>query len=671
MPLLETRGAASAKGFGLTGSTATPVYIEDVFSTFLYLGDSTYRGINNGINLGEFGGAVIVKGRSGGTSTFDTDNVIQPDGGFSLTMSTDSARQQNFNFAGFNQNGFTVWSPGPFGTSQTNTSGVTYTSWTFRKQPKFFDVVTWVGDGSSTRTINHNLGSVPGCIITKAFTATNDWWTYHRAASATPLKTYARVNSTDPTTTSVSDLWGATSTTITVASALTLNDSGVSYVAYLFAHDAGGFGASGTDNVISCGSFTGAGPGSTITVNLGWEPQWLMFKRTDGFGDWIVIDNMRGWTTGGDDSYLRLNTPGSETSVTGGPALNATGFTWNPASGTQFIYIAIRRGPMKTPTNGTRVFSPITYTGNSINSSTVQNITPNFPTDMSWITSRATTGQARQSFDRLRGRNLVLYPSLNITEENFNSLYSPSSVGFASNEDVILTGRYTNYGLYNNSGTSQVAWNFRRAPSFFDQVCYTGGGSYPFVINHNLGVMPEMMIFKRRNAAQSWWTYTTAITSPNANWYQNYVILNSTASRSGDSTSFTVAPTSTAITTNAFFAESGETWVVYLFASCPGVSKVGSYTGTGAAQTINCGFSSGVRFVLIKRTDATGDWWVYDIARGISSSNDPYLFLNNDAEAEVDTTNYVDTDPTGFKLTASAPAGLNANGGTYLFFAIA
>ena len=75
--------------------------------------------------------------------------------------------------------------------------------------------------------------------------------------------------------------------------------------------------------------------------------------------------------------------------------------------------------------------------------------------------------------------------------------------------------------------------------------------------------------------------------------------------------------------------------------------------------------------MLIKRTDATGDWWVYDIARGISSSNDPYLFLNNDAEAEVDTTNYVDTDPTGFKLTASAPAGLNANGGTYLFFAIA
>lgn len=670
MPLLETRGAASAKGFGLTGSTATPVYIEDVFSTYLYTGDSTYRAIINDINLADFGGAVIVKGRSGGTSTFDTDNVINPGGGFSLTMNTSSARQQNFNFAGFNSNGFTVWSPGPFGTSQTNTNGVTYTSWTFRKQTKFFDVVGYTGDGSNNRQISHNLGSTPGCIIIKKYSNDQSWILYHRSAGAGK---FFIINGTDGVNTDANAFPSVTDTTFTPTADnnnFSLNDSGDSYVAYLFAHNAGGFGLSGTDNVISCGSYVDTGSG-TQTINLGWEPQWVLRKVSSGVGSWTVVDNMRGLGNLGNAAGLNLNTTGAEFNFNSA-GITSTGFQWSTSgSANTFIYIAIRRGPMKIPTNGARVFNPTTYTGNSINSSTVQNITPNFPTDMSWITSRATTGQARQSFDRLRGRNLVLYPSLPSIEDDFNSTYSPSSVGFASNEDVILTGRYTNYGLYNNSGTSQVAWNFRRAPSFFDQVCYTGGGSYPFVINHNLGVMPEMMIFKRRNASQAWWTYTTAITSPNANWYQNYVILNSTASRGGDSTSFTVAPTSTAITTNAFFAESGETWVVYLFASCPGVSKVGSYTGTGAAQTINCGFSSGVRFVLIKRTDATGDWWVYDIARGISSSNDPYLFLNNDAEAEVDTTNYVDTDPTGFKLTASAPAGLNANGGTYLFFAIA
>jgi hypothetical protein len=112
------------------------------------------------------------------------------------------------------------------------------------------------------------------------------------------------------------------------------------------------------------------------------------------------------------------------------------------------------------------------------------------------------------------------------------------------------------------------------------------------------------------------------------------------------------------------------TYVNYLFATCAGVSKVGSYTGTGALQTVNCGFTSGARFVLIKRTDSTGDWWTYDSARGITSGNDPYLFLNSTA-AEVTGTNYVDTDSTGFKVTAAAPAGLNASGGSYIFFAVA
>jgi len=659
MPLLETRGAASAKGFGLTGSTTTPVYIEDVFSTFLYLGDSTYRAIINDINLADFGGAVIVKGRSGGTSTFDTDNVITPGGGFSLTMSTDSARQQNFNFAGFNSNGFTVWSPGPFGTSQTNTSGVTYTSWTFRKQPKFFDVVTWVGDGSSTRTINHNLGSVPGCIITKAFTATNDWWTYHRAASATPLKTYARVNSTDPTTTSVSDLWGATSTTITVASALTLNDSGVSYVAYLFAHDAGGFGASGTDNVISCGSFTGAGSGSTITVNLGWEPQWLMFKRTDNFGDWIVIDNMRGWTTGGNDSYLRLNTPGSEISITGGPALNATGFTWNPGSGTQFIYIAIRRGPMKTPTTGTSVFNSLLRTGTGATA----NVTGvGFPPDILLDTMRSPSW-TRSMWDRLRGPNVRVATNQTAAENT----YTDAVMSFG--QDGVTLGADGNFDV-NGSGYPYINWFFRRAPGFFDVVCYTGTGSATTQA-HNLGVVPELMIVKRRNAGSEfdWWPVYSKAPFNDPVVYQ----LNTTSGAFGltsvwNSTNPTASVFSvgTSQTTNA----SGGTYVAYLFASCPGVSKCGSYTGTGALQTIDCGFTGGARFVLIKRYDNSGDWFVYDSARGITSGNDPYLFLNSTA-AEVTGTNYVDTTSVGFQVTAAAPAGLNANGGTYIFLAVA
>jgi hypothetical protein len=114
----------------------------------------------------------------------------------------------------------------------------------------------------------------------------------------------------------------------------------------------------------------------------------------------------------------------------------------------------------------------------------------------------------------------------------------------------------------------------------------------------------------------------------------------------------------------------GELGIAYLFATLAGVSKVGSYTGTGADLNVDCGFSAGARFILIKRADSTGDWYVYDSARGIVAGNDPYLLLNS-TDAEVTGTDYIDPLSSGFTVTSSAPAALNASGGTYIFLAIA
>ena len=112
------------------------------------------------------------------------------------------------------------------------------------------------------------------------------------------------------------------------------------------------------------------------------------------------------------------------------------------------------------------------------------------------------------------------------------------------------------------------------------------------------------------------------------------------------------------------------TYIAYLFATVPGISKVGSYTGTSATVNVDCGFSAGARFILIKRSDSTGDWYVYDTARGIISGNDPYILLNTTA-AQVTNTDYIDPLASGFTVTSSAPVGLNADGGTYIFLAIA
>jgi hypothetical protein len=173
--------------------------------------------------------------------------------------------------------------------------------------------------------------------------------------------------------------------------------------------------------------------------------------------------------------------------------------------------------------------------------------------------------------------------------------------------------------------------------------------------------------YKNRNNSQVWGVYNS--NSGNS----GRLILNAT-----DSLYSPVQDWNSTSPTDSVFSLGGEyrvngpsyTYVAYLFATLAGVSKVGSYTGTGADLNVDCGFSAGARFILIKRTDSTGDWYVWDSARGIVSGNDPYLLLNSTA-AEVTSTDYIDPLSSGFTVTSSAPAALNASGGTYIFLAIA
>ena len=216
-------------------------------------------------------------------------------------------------------------------------------------------------------------------------------------------------------------------------------------------------------------------------------------------------------------------------------------------------------------------------------------------------------------------------------------------------------------------GANAVYWNFRRAPSFFDEVCWSGAGAN-LVINHNLQAVPELIINKYRNGTSYGWATTAAgLVNPNT----NYLTLNNSnaEANSGASPGFIYDRTSTTFTVSSDLAQSGFNWVSYLFASCPGVSKVGSYTGTATTKQIDCGFTGGARFVLIKKTSGTGSWYVWDSARGIVSGNDPYLLLNSTA-AEVTSTDYIDTYSAGFEISSTAPSEINENGGSFIFLAI-
>lgn len=658
MPLQETSGAASYDAFG-GGPPFEPVYIESVFSTTLYTGNGSTQTITNGIDLAGKGGLVWTKCRSvdRSHSAFDTNRGVS----LALSQNTTIAQYSSSGVTAFNNNGFTLGSA-----AQANFNGDTFASWTFRKQPKFFDVVTWTGNGTGSRAISHSLASTPGCIILKRTDSADDWWVVHRSASN--FGNYAVLNTTAAFTSSInSGISSVGSTSFTVSAYY--NSSGATWVAYIFGHDAGGFGLTGTDNVITCGEFTTDGSGNA-TVNLGYEPQWALIKPRNSTGDWVLIDTMRSWVVGGNnDALLYANT--SDAEITGNNFGNptATGFTVGGLtfSNTSYIYIAIRRGPMKTPTTGTSVFNPLARTGTSINPTVVTtNNNPDLLMSFPRTASPAAYGMC--FWDKLRGISPMLQSSTTSAEISTNTtrvLQGWLNTGYQAGADFAE-------GYLNYSGSTYINYPITRAPGFFDVVCYTGTGSATTVA-HNLGVVPELILVKRRDATFAGRVYSATL--GNTKFLQlfsatgNAAEANTGAGSNGEWNATT--PTSSVFSVGAVSATNGSgfTFVAYLFASCPGVSKVGSYTGTGALQTINCGFTGGARFVLIKRTDSTGDWFVYDSARGISSGNDPYLLLNSTA-AEVTGTNYVDTTSVGFQVTAAAPAGLNANGGSYIFLAI-
>ena len=654
MPLLETKGAASAQGFGLTLQQAAANYIEDVFSTWLYTGNSSTQTITNGIDLSTKGGLVWVKLRS---DSFNNALIDTARGGNKVLVSNSTGAQVTSAniITSFNNNGFSL---GDY--DDTNTVGGRFVSWTFRKQPKFFDVVTYTGNGSN-RTISHNLGSVPGCIIVKAADDGSSWAVYHRSLANTE---YLVLNTTAAKATGTT-YWNSTtptSTEFSIGTNANINTSGRTYVAYLFAHDAGGFGLTGTDNVISCGSYTGNGSTTGPTITLGYEPQWVMVKRaTVSTGSWEIYDSMRGFTMG-NDAVLRADTSGAEFSTVNRINPTATGFQLADsdgdvnANGSVYIYIAIRRGPMKTPTTGTSVYEGTTRNGTGAAAS-ISGLA--FPPDAVLTRNRDSNSSSRYAwYDKLRGPTIYLDTAA--TDSEFTVAQSLTSFN--------QTGESFGTGVISNAnGEPYINWQFRRAPGFFDVVCYTGNGTAGRTVTHNLGVAPELIIIKNRTTVESWAVYSASLGATKG-LYLNGTNAAITSILFWNNT----APTSTVFSvSNAVLVnQNNANLVAYLFASCPGVSKVGSYTGTGTTLQIDCGFTGGARFVLIKRTDSTGDWYVWDSARGIVSGNDPYLLLNTSG-AEVQGTDYVDTYSAGFEISSTAPAAINANGGSFIFLAIA
>ena len=558
----------------------------------------------------------------------------------------------------FNSNGFTLGSAlNVNGSAADWGSAADYASWTFRKAPKFFTCLTYSGtgpgSGANEQQVSHDLGAKPGIVIIKRIHATADWWVFTDVIDGS--NDYGYLNQTGAFGNSANNV--ATDSVFNVGGSL--NTSGATYVAYLFAsNDGDGEFGDGTQDIIKCGTYEGNG--GTQEIDLGFEPQWVMIKNVESRSyqavlDWNIFDNMREWVnrTSGDNDVLIANGADAETALARCfPTANGFAFYNDGAyslnfSGDTYIYMAIRRGT-KVPESGTEVFD--TVTGSGVQST-------GFPVDFLIGLNEKNNVQSYDPFVKTR----LLGGASYLTTSSTAAEASGSDVGFDTMDGL----------TYSWPNSNAVAWYWKRAPGFFDAVAFSGTGVAGRTVSHNLGVVPEMMIVKQRDSGNGGWrVWHKDLTTPeDAYLYLHTSNAENTQTNVWNST----LPTSTEITlgTATEVNRSGTNYISYLFSSLDGISKVGSYTGDGTtdgSKVIDCGFSNSARFVLIKTSSHSDPWLVFDSVRGIvSSGNDPYLRLN-DTSAEQAGLDVLDPQSSGFGVRGNLT---NVNNYTYIFYAIA
>jgi hypothetical protein len=326
--------------------------------------------------------------------------------------------------------------------------------------------------------------------------------------------------------------------------------------------------------------------------------------------------------------------------------------------------------------NGATVMAATTYNGNSSSQSLTNTVnSTSFQPDLVWVKKRSAVAN-HYLWDSVRGALKEIYSNLtNAETTNTIGLSSFNSNGFTLNNGD---------SAWNASGSTYVAWQWQagqgttssntngsitstvsvNATAGFSVVTYTHNGVNAATVGHGLGVAPKFIINKQRSAASNWRCYHSSLPA-------GYNIqLNLTQAQSSAADIFPTAPTSTVFTPGNGDSANGVNFVAYCWAEVAGFSKFGSYTGNGSTDGpfVYCGFRP--RYVMMKRTDNVGDWWIYDTARSTYNAAIQYLFADTSGAEVTDASEPIDFLSNGFKLRI-ATYQPNTSGATFIYAAFA
>ena len=432
-------------------------------------------------------------------------------------------------------------------------------------------------------------------------------------------------------------------------------------VGFAIDSDACIFGESGTEPVISCGNYVGNGSSAGPEIKLGWEPQWVLIKRTDTTENWFLWDSLRGIVTGGNDARLIFNSAGTENDSTDRVDLTSTGFKPKTvsgevnASGGTYIYMCLRRpdGYVGKPVElATSVFALDTGNG----STTIPAYDSGFPVDFA-LDRRPASTESWYTSARLMGANWLK------TNDN-SAVTSGASYHWDSNVGYVA-------GSWANS--DYQSWMWKRHAGL-DVVMYTGNGTAGHQIAHSMNKAPEMIWIKRKDTSGNtgdWMVGHKGLNGGSSPWNE-YLVLNKNQNEYSDNHPFNnVAPTTTTFQLSTWdrVNANNSIYIAMLFASVDGISKIGSYSGSSSNVTLDFGFLP--RFFMTKgRSGANTTFWtVWDSTRGITGggSATPRIFFN-DSQAQTTTNDNVSTTSTGITIE-TGPYYQNQSGYEYVYYA--
>ena len=346
-------------------------------------------------------------------------------------------------------------------------------------------------------------------------------------------------------------------------------------------------------------------------------------------------------------------------------------FAYTPPTG--FKALNTQNLPEPTIVDGGEYFNTVTYAGNSTNLDVTG---VGFQPDFTWIKARNNGAASHWLTDAVRGDSKGLQSnSVGAEITSLNIGPTPAADGFQVRIDA------SNYTT-NGNGYNYVAWNWKAngagvsntdgsitstvsagVTQGFSVVTYTGTGSNA-TVGHGLGVAPSMVIVKSRSQPQSWVVWFKGFAGT------EYLLLNATAAKGSAANIWnSTVPTSSvfSIGTDVSVNINGATQVAYCFAEVPGFSKFGSYTGNGSADGPFQYLGFAPAFIMLKRTDSTGNWSMYDRARSPKNADTKVLYPNL-SNAEDASTDHFDWLSNGFKMKST---NQNTNGGTFIYMAFA